>query len=151
MRLVDETGAQLGVVSIEEARRLASEKNLDLIEVAAKTNPPVVRMADYGKFLYQQAKHERKQKHQKSEVKSIQIKPKTSLHDLQLKATQVKKFIEQGHKVKIEIFLRGRERALRDFAKEKFNNFLLLLGEHKTEGETKSLPSGYMTIIEKKP
>ena len=150
MRLVDEQGKQLGVVPVEQARQLALEKGLDLIEVAGKVEPPVVRLADYGKFLYQQAKFERQHKQQKSEVKSIKIKPKTSKHDLELKVTQIKKFFEQGHKVKLEIFLRGRERALRGFARQKFVEFLQMLGECKFDGDIKSLPSGFMIFIEKK-
>lgn len=108
-------------------------------------------MADYGKFLYQQAKFERqKAKPHKVEVKSIKIRPKTSVHDMELKIGQIKKFFEQGNKVKIEIFLRGREKALRDFAKEKFSQFLSMIGEYKSDETVKSLPTGYMIVIEKK-
>ena len=149
LRVIDETGQQLGVMDTAEALRLAQERGFDLMEVAAKTNPPVARLVDYGKYLYQQSKLERKKHQKKSEVKGVRIKPKTSKHDLETKINQIQKFLNQGHKVRIEMFLRGRERALKNYAKEKFNEFLSLLKDYKTEEKIKTMSSGFAVTITK--
>jgi len=138
-------------MNTEDALRLAKERGFDLIEVAAKTEPPVVRLGDYHKYLYQQAKLERKARAKKSEVKNIQIRPGTSKHDLEIKAAQIEKFLTEGHKVTIEMRLRGRQKALRNFAKNKFNEFLAMLKNCQPEGEIKTPPNGFnVTIVKSK-
>ncbi len=125
VRLVDETGKQVGVVPTWQAVKMAQEKGLDLIEVAAKTRPPVCKIADFGKFQYQKEKQARQQKtHQKkSGLKGIRIGLTTAKHDLELRTRQVEKFLKKGYKVRVEIILRGREKAFGHLAKKKIEEF----------------------------
>jgi len=136
-------------MNTQEAMHLASERGFDLMEVAAKTEPPVVRFVNYGKYLYQQAKLARKSAQKKSEVKSVRISFKASKHDLEVKINQINKFFEEGHKVTVEMLLRGREKAVKRFAREKFNEFLTMLKNYKTEEEIKVLPNGFNVVITK--
>jgi translation initiation factor IF-3 len=111
VRLIDEEGAQVGVVSIREALSLAEERGLDLVEVAPNALPPVCRIMDYGKFRYEQTKKEREaRKNQKQiDIKQIRLEPKTDDHDLDVKARQARKFLLGGDKVKFNLRFRGRE------------------------------------------
>ncbi len=111
MRLIDEEGAQIGVVLIRDAQMIAEERGLDLVEVAPNAIPPVCRVMDYGKFRYEQTKKEREaRKHQKQiELKEVRLKPKTDDHDLGVKSRQARKFLLSGDKVKFTVKFRGRE------------------------------------------
>jgi translation initiation factor IF-3 len=111
VRLIDEDGTQIGVVSIREALTMAEERGLDLVEVAPNAVPPVCRVMDYGKFRYEQTKKEREaRKHQKQiELKEVRLKPKTDDHDLGVKSRQARKFLLSGDKVKFTVKFRGRE------------------------------------------
>lgn len=132
---------------------MAQEKGLDLIEVAPKIRPPVCRIMDYGKFQYQQSKKEKEQKsrQKKTEIKGIRITPRTGAHDLQFKIKQTEKFLSKGNKVKIEMILKGREKALFNTAKEKLNNFLeSIKTEIELDQEIKKQPRGFIAIIKKK-
>jgi len=107
---------------------------------------------DYGKYQYQKSREERKQKskQRKIEVKGVRIGLKTGQHDLEIKAKQANKFLDQGDKVKIEIILRGREKALLDIAKEKLNNFIELISpEAKIEKQAEKQPRGLSMVISK--
>lgn len=118
MRIVDENKKQLGILPLAEALSLAREKDLDLVEVAPKANPPVCRVLDYGKYLY--GLHKRAQeakKHQKQiQVKEIKFRPKISIHDYNFKIRHVQRFLHDGNKVKITVMLRGREKAKPELA-----------------------------------
>jgi len=130
--VIDDEGQQLGVMTNEQAKELAQEKGLDLVEVSPLSRPPVCRIMDYGKFMYQQARSQGKTK--KTELKCIRLSLKIGQHDIQTKQKQVNKFLEQGHKAKIELRLRGRERAFKDKAKEVINQFIQTLEtEHQIE------------------
>ncbi len=111
MRLIDEDGSQIGVISVREALTIAEERGLDLVEVAPNAIPPVCRVMDYGKFRYEQTKKEREaRKHQKQiELKEVRLKPKTDDHDLGVKSRQARKFLLSGDKVKFTVKFRGRE------------------------------------------
>jgi len=126
LRVVDENTESLGVFPLEKALAMAKEKGLDLIEIAPKANPPVARIISFDKFRYQKDKEERKQRQaQKSkDLKSVRITPRAAENDLQMKVSQVEKFLEGGHKVEINIFLRGRERRNKDWALKKMKDFL---------------------------
>ncbi len=104
-------GENHGVLSIEEALRLAEESGLDLVEVAPNSEPPVTRVMDFGKFLYEQAKKEREaRKAQKQiEIKEIQLRPKTNDHHTMFKVKNARGWLEEGNKVKVRIRFRGRE------------------------------------------
>ena len=126
IRVIDENGTQLGVMTPSEALRLARERDLDLVEVAPTAKPPVCRLIDYGKYQYEQTKRERQaRKAQKQvEIKEVRLRPKTSEHDTDVRVRQARKFLEGGAKVKVRLRFRGREiqhpevalRILDDFA-----------------------------------
>ena len=155
MRVIDEAGAQLGVMNIFTAIDLAKSTGLDLIQVTEKVEPPVCRIAEYGKYLYAQQKKERKIKAgtKESKLKEIQIGFNTSPHDIEVKAKQAEKFLKDGDKVKVGMALKGREKAMGHLAKGKvefFINSLNGLIPVKTERELKRDPRGFTTIISKK-
>lgn len=151
--MIDETGKQLGVISSEEALRIARERNLDLIQVTEKVEPPVCKIGDYGKYLYQEEKKRKSaKKHKGGELKGIRLTFNISLHDLETRVHQAEKFLNKGDKVRIELPLRGREKALGDFAKEKVGKFLEILKNTtpiKIERELKREARGLTMIISK--
>jgi translation initiation factor IF-3 len=120
VRVIDEEGNQLGIMSPGDAIREAEERGLDLVEVASKATPPVCRIMDYGKYRYQQskrAKESRKHQHTVS-VKEIKYRPKIDDHDFVTKTNHVRDFLQEGDKVKITIMFRGREMAHPEFGRE---------------------------------
>jgi len=153
VRVVDENGKQLGVLKLEDALKMSLERDLDLVQVTEKVNPPVCKLMHYGKYLYQIEKKERGiKKKSGGEIKGIRLSFKISDHDMQTKAKRTVKFLEQENKVRIELRLKGRERALGDFAKQKVNKFLDILKEstpYRIERELKRQPRGLTVIISK--
>ena len=113
MRVIDEDGKQLGVISRQEALSLAEDRGLDLVEISPDADPPVCKIVDWGKYNYQRTKQQQKnRKSAKSlEMKQMRFGLKIGQHDLDIKMGKVAKFLEAGHKVKITIFYRGREQA----------------------------------------
>lgn len=111
MRLIDADGENRGVVSIEEALKIAAAANLDLIEVAPNSKPPVCRVMSYGKFTYERTKKEREARkaQKKIEVKEIRLRPKTTEHHRGFKIKAARGWLEEGKKVKVRIRFRGRE------------------------------------------
>lgn len=129
---------------------MAKDQLLDLVEVSPKAVPPVCRIMDYGKFQYQQSKQEKvnKLKQKKTEIKGIRIGARTDDHDLDFKKNQTEKFLSKGNKVKIEIILRGREKAFQDLARENIQEFIRGISvPHKLEQEVKRFPGGFNAII----
>lgn len=126
--VIDEEGKHLGVLATAEAVKLATEKELDLIEVSPLANPPVCRIIDYGKFQYQQSRQQQKAKHKikKVETKGIRLSFKIGEHDMAVRRKQTEKFLSQGHKVKLELRLRGREKsfAFKDKTREVMKHFI---------------------------
>ena len=116
MRLVDENGAQLGIMSSRDALNIAREKGLDLVLIAPNANPPVCKIVNLGKYLYEQTKREKeaKKKQTKIEVKEMRYRLKIDTNDLAVKNKKVREFIENGNRVNIEIWFRGREMAFVD-------------------------------------
>ncbi|MEW5867756.1 MAG: translation initiation factor IF-3 [Chloroflexota bacterium] len=111
VRLIGANGENVGVVSIDEAQRLANEAELDLVEVAPNSDPPVCRVMDFGKFIYERAKKEREARkaQTKIEVKEIRLRPKTNEHHRDLKVRDARRWLVEGMKVKVRIRFRGRE------------------------------------------
>ena len=111
VRVVLDDGTQLGILTRDEALRLAEEKGLDLVEIAARSNPPVCRIMDYGRFKYEQSKKQKQaRKHAASmELKEIKFRPKTEQHDMDFKISHVRRFLEEGNKCRLVIVFRGRE------------------------------------------
>jgi translation initiation factor IF-3 len=120
VRVLDADGAQIGVMPTEEAIRRAEEAGLDLIEVAATADPPVCRIADLGKFKFEQDKRARdaKKNQHVSEVKEVRLRPRTDDHDLQVRVRAARRFLEEGHKVKVEVRFRGREATHPEVARD---------------------------------
>lgn len=116
MRVIDEEGKQLGVLSKQEALALAQERDLDLVEISPDADPPVCKIVDWGKFNYQRTKQlQKNRKTSKTlEMKQMRFGLKIGAHDLAIKMGKVTKFLEAGHKVKITLFYRGREQAHKD-------------------------------------
>ncbi len=111
VRLIDDTGAMVGIVSIQEAQALANQKNLDLVKIAPQAVPPVCKIMDYGKYLFDQAKKEKEaKKNQKViEVKEVRLSPSIDEHDFGFKQKNASKFLKDGNKVKVSVRFRGRE------------------------------------------
>lgn len=111
MRLIGPAGENIGVVSIEEAHRLARDAELDLVEVAPTAEPPVCRVMDFGKFIYERAKKDReaRKSQTKIEIKEIRLRPKTNEHHRYLKVRDARRWLEAGMKVKVRVRFRGRE------------------------------------------
>lgn len=153
VKLINEAGKQAGVISLQEALRIAKERNLDLIQVTEKIDPPVCKIMDYGKYLYWLQKKEKMAKGSKgSELKGLRLGFNISPHDLETRARQAEKFLKKGDKIRIEMVLRGREKALGDFAKGKINQFLEILEKLvpiKIERELKREMRGFTMIITK--
>jgi translation initiation factor IF-3 len=120
VRVIDPEGRQLGVLPVVEALRAAAIADLDLVEVSPKSEPPVCRIMDYGKFKYQQSKkaHDAKKKQAVIHLKEVKLRSKTEEHDLQFKLRHVERFLKEGNKTKITIIFRGREIAHADLGKQ---------------------------------
>jgi translation initiation factor IF-3 len=134
IRLIDENNAFLGVMKTRDALALAQEREMDLVEVSPKETPPVCKLLDYGAFKYQKDKEKRAQKaHAKQvEVKGIRLSVKMGAHDIEVRKTQALKFLEGGDKLKIEIMLRGREKAHGELAEERIKAFIDEIGKTYT-------------------
>ncbi len=136
---------------LEEAFRIAEERKIDVIEIAPTANPPVIKIMDFGKFKYEAARREREHrpKEHRVELKMLRIGFKTGKHDLELQAKKSEEFLGRGHKVRIDMMLRGREKALRDFARMRFREFLALIPGHQLEQDIKPTPRGFTAILKK--
>ncbi len=150
VRLIDEKGENLGVKSKEEALKLAKEKELDLIEIAPQASPPVAKIYSFDKFRYEKKKEEQKEKkkNKQKEMKRVQITPRSAKNDLEMKARRAEKFLKENHRVEVFIFLRGREKANKEFAKGKLEEFLKMIEvEHKQTMEPRYTGRGFITQI----
>jgi len=150
IRVIDEDGKNLGVLETTEALKIAHERGLDLIEISATARPPVCKIMGFGKFKYDREKGEREhgKKQKEVEVKAVRIGFTTGAHDLKRTAEQAKGFLEKGDKVRVEMRLRGREKAHGDLALKKFNAFLeIIQTEFGIESPPKKFPRGFQTII----
>jgi translation initiation factor IF-3 len=123
VRLIDDENEQRGVVTLEEAKALAAERGLDLVEVAPTAVPPVCRLIDYGRFRFEMAKREKdaRRKQKVAEIKEMKLRPKIGDHDFQTKYRSVQEFLEGGSKVKVTIMFRGREMAHPDIGRALLN------------------------------
>ena len=146
-------GSNLGVISLEEALSQAKTVNLDLIEISPNANPPVAKIMDYGKFQYLEQKKERevRAKSHVTETKSLQIEVTTGENDLTRKARQGAGWLKEGHRVKIELFLKGRYKYMDPaFLKERLKRFVLLVPEeYKIAEDIQKGLKGFTMIIEK--
>jgi translation initiation factor IF-3 len=148
--LIDGTGKAHGEVTREAALAQAKLEELDLVEVSPQAKPPVCKILDYGKFLYHESKKEQvaKTKQKKVDIKGIRLGMHTDKHDLLFKKEQAEKFLGKGHKVKVELFLRGREKGMNDRARATVKAFIDNIAiPHKIEEEMKRGPKGLTVLI----
>jgi translation initiation factor IF-3 len=131
VRVIDDEGQQLGILPIQDALRIAYERNLDLVEVAPNAVPPVCRLLDFGKFQYERQKREREaRKAQKIiEIKEIRLRPRTGEHDIAVKVRQTLSFLEEGSKVKVAVRFRGREITHPEIARDQLSQFAEKVGD----------------------
>jgi translation initiation factor IF-3 len=131
VRVIDEEGEQIGVMPTTQAMELARSKELNLVEVAPNAVPPVCRILDYGKFKYEEEKKERAaKKHQHtSELKELRLRPRTDDHDLQVRARAARRFLEEGHKVRLVVRFRGRESTHPEVARSQINAIAATLSD----------------------
>ncbi len=133
LRLLDETGKQIGIVSKIEALQKARELNLDVVEVASNAKPPVAKLIDYKKFKYQESKKDRESRKlsKKVGVKELRIRPFIGQHDFDTRVKQSKEFLTDGNQVKINVVFKGRELAHKEFGFDIIRKFQTALGNVK--------------------
>lgn len=129
--MVGADGEQLGVISLQDALRLAEQAELDLVEIAPQSRPPVCRLMDYGRYKYEQSKKDRehRKKSKSAEVKEVRMSPKTDRHDVEVKMRSAERFLREGDRVKVNIRFRGREIVHANLARER----LLSMAESLSE------------------
>ncbi len=149
MRLIGPTGENLGVVSTREALQIARDADLDLVEVAPAANPPVCRVMDFGKFLYERAKKEKEARKQqtKIEIKEIRLRPKTNEHHRGFKVKDARRWLENGMKVKVTIRFRGREMDYPEIALEDLKEIAEELSDVSTVEQPPRLEGRRMMVI----
>jgi translation initiation factor IF-3 len=131
IRLIDETGKQLGIYPTREALRMAEDHGVDLVEIAPNANPPVCRLLDYSKFMYDKGKKDREARRAQKQIdiKEIRLRPKTAVHDMLIKVRQARDFLAEGAKVRIRIRFRGREITHQEIARDLLAKMAEALGE----------------------
>lgn len=145
VRLIGENNEQLGILPTNEAMRMAREAGVDLVEVAPNVRPPVCRLLDYGKWKYNQKKHQKKQHEQ--QLKQVRLRPKTDDHDRQIKLRNAVKFLKRGDKVQFTMVFRGRERFRREVAFEIFQSLIKELGDRVKVERPPSMEGRHMVMI----
>ena len=131
IRLISDTGEQVGIMSARDAQKLADEKNLDLVKISPQAKPPVCKIMDYSKYKFDLAKKEKeaKKKQKVVETKEVRLSPNIDTHDVQVKVKNAVKFLKAGNKVKVSIRFRGRELARQDAAIEIMKDFAAQVSE----------------------
>lgn len=160
IRLIDENGAQVGIIATSVAMEMAQERGLDLVEVSPASRPPVCRIMDFGKYKYEQSKKakEARKKQHTVVIKEVQFRPKTDDHDYDFKVRNIIRFLEHKDKVKLTLRFRGREMSHMDFAMQTFDRLIADLAEHgkieqepKQEGRTVVMIMAPLSDREKRP
>jgi len=146
IRLIDADNGQRGIVPIEEAKRMARDQGLDLVEVAPQERPPVCRIMDYGKFKYKQKKKQKGQTAHEQLVKEVRLRPKTDANDRQIKINRALRFLGEGHKVQFTMLFRGRERAHQEIGLDIFDSILGILGD-KVRIERRAMMQGGRMVM----
>ncbi|MFA6273841.1 MAG: translation initiation factor IF-3 [Candidatus Paceibacterota bacterium] len=153
LRVIDSENQNLGVLSIKDALELAQSKGLDLIEISPNAKPPVAKIMEFGKYQYEISKKLKKARAgaKPTETKSIQIKIGTGENDLELKAKTASKWLKEGHRIKVELFLSGRAKYMDEkFLKERLDRVLHFITEdYKVSDSYKKGPKGLFITIEK--
>jgi translation initiation factor IF-3 len=138
VRVVEESGNQLGVITIQDARRISTEKGLDLVLISENAVPPICKLVDYGQFMYQQKKKSKQGKKSVQVTKELKMSPKISEHDYQVRVNQGFKFLEKKYKIKLTIFFKGREIVHSELGYELANRYI---NDIKELGNAENQPS----------
>jgi translation initiation factor IF-3 len=153
LRVIDAEGASIGVLPLAEALSMAEAQGVDLIEINPQAQPPIAKLMDFGKYQYELKKKAQKAKAgaKTTETKAIQIKIGTGDHDLELKAKTASKWLKEGHRIKVELFLRGRSKGMEDaFLRERLDRVLHFITEqYKIAEPHKRSPKGLAVVIER--
>ncbi len=149
VKVIDENGEQLGVMSVAEAQKIADEKQLDLVEVAPGSDPVVCKIMDYGKYKYEQARKEKesKKKQKVVEIKEIRLSSTIDTHDFEFKSKNARKFLEDGNKVKATIKFKGREVNNTTFGANVLNKFAESLEDVGTVDKAPKLEGRSMMLM----
>lgn len=155
LRVIGAQGENLGVISLSEALKAAEAASLDLIEISPNAVPPVAKVMDYGKFQYEQKKRDSAQraKAKVSETKEVQIKVGTGENDMRLKAKKAAEWLAEGHRVRVELFLKGRYKGMEEaFLKTRLEKFILLIPyAYRVAEPVVRSPKGFAGILERDP
>ena len=149
IRVVDDDGGQLGIMTPEEALAIARSKELDLVEVASSAAPPVCRIVNYGKLQYQKSKraHEARKNQKQVVIKEIKFRPKTEEHDFQFKKNNIARFLEEGNKAKATITFRGREMAHQELGRKLMERLVEELAESADVERPPKMEGNALTTI----
>ena len=151
IRLVDDSNNQVGVITRDEALAKAQEAGLDLVEVSPNSDPPVCRIMDYGKWLYQQKRRVReahkKTQHHMATLKEIRLRPETDKHDLGIKVGHAREFLEKGHRVQFSVFFRGRQMLHKEQGYDVLNQIMENLQEIAKIERPSALSGRRMTLL----
>lgn len=149
VRLIGPSGENLGIVPLRKALQIAREAELDLVEVSPTADPPVCRVMDFGKFIYERTKKEREARRAqtKVEVKEIQLRPKTNEHHRKFKVEDARRWLQQGHKVRVKIRFRGREIDYPELALEDLKEIALELAEVSTVEQPPQMEGRTMVVV----
>ena len=147
--MIGHEGELLGVVTFQEALQKAQDIGLDLVEISPNTDPPVCKILDYGKYVYEKQKLDRKNKKKQHviHVKEIRVRPNTGDHDLLTKLARAKKFLEAGDKVKITVMYRGREMARQDMGIQTLNRVVEILDDFAQIDKQANLEGRRLSLI----
>ena len=149
VRMLDEEGEQLGIMSLEDAKAYAYERELDLVMIAPQATPPVCRSMDYGKYRYEQGKREKeaKKKQQTVEVKEVQLSCRIDVHDFETKANRANKFLSDGNKVRVCLRFKGREMAHQNIGREVLEKFADYCSEYGSVDKAPTLEGRQLTMF----
>lgn len=149
LRLIGNGGDQLGIMSAEEALRIADEQGLDLVKISPQANPPVCKLMDYGKFKFEQTKREKEAKKNQRvvEIKEVRMSPSIDVNDFNVKLRNAQKFLGEGNRVKVTVRFRGREMAHTDIGKRLLEKFAEDCAEVATMDKEPKLDGRHMTMF----
>jgi translation initiation factor IF-3 len=149
VRVIDEEGKQLGILPPADAMKIAKERDLDLVEVSPTAQPPVCRIMNYGKYLYELNKkaHEARKKQKTIQVKEVKFRPSTDEHDYTFKKNNILRFLQEGDKAKAAVTFRGREMAHREIGRQLLGRLTLELAEHAVVEAQPRMEGNHMFVI----
>jgi len=150
INVIDDVGKPLGIMPVHEALKLSEAKGLDLVEIGPTAKPPLAKIMNFGKYMYQKEKRGQggKSKSPAQEVKTLRIGFRTETHDIMIRTTQADKFLKKGHRVKLQITMRGKEREMANLAREKLEKSLSLVSvPFVKEMDIKRYPGGFEVLI----